>query len=346
MVKAAITGIGSAFPPPLDQRSAWEEFFSSHHSGSKIAPRIWQNAGVHRRHTVVDPRVEDISTLSTAARMRRFVDHAVPLGKESVTACLEAAGLDSGDVDLFTVVSCTGYATPGVDILLARDLTMPPSVERLHVGHMGCYAALPALAAVADAAVARGKVGVLLCVELTSLHLQPATDDVDQIVANAIFSDAAAAVAVHPAARGLELVDLAAFTDSTALDQMAWQVTDLGFRMNLSPRVSSVLGEHVTGLTTDLLGRQGLRVADVAHWAIHPGGPRIVSTVAERLGLRDEDAAPSLQVLHDHGNCSSATVLIVLDQLVRERCPSRGEHLVAMAFGPGLTLYLALLRVR
>ncbi|MDP8899576.1 MAG: hypothetical protein M3N33_00190, partial [Actinomycetota bacterium] len=120
MVSAAITGIGTAFPPPLDQRSAWEHFFSSHHAGSRIAPRIWGNAGVERRH------------------------------------------------------------------------------------------------AVADAAVARDKVGLLLCVELTSLHLQPATDDVDQIVAHAIFSDAAAAVAVHPSAPGLEVVGFAAFTDSAA----------------------------------------------------------------------------------------------------------------------------------
>ncbi|MBW3645005.1 MAG: type III polyketide synthase [Actinobacteria bacterium] len=346
MVSAAIAGIGTAFPPPLEQRSAWEEFFSSHHAGSRIAPRIWRHAGVERRHAVADPRVEDISALSTAARMRRFVDEALPLGKEALAACLADAGLSPGEVDVFAVVSCTGYATPGVDILVARDLVMPASVERLHVGHMGCYAALPALAAVADAAVARDKVGLLLCVELTSLHLQPATDDVDQIVAHAIFSDAAAAVAVHPSAPGLEVVDVAAFTDATTLDHMAWQVTDLGFRMNLSPRVSSVLGEHVGRVTSDLLDRHGLRVADVDHWAIHPGGPAIITTVADRLGLQEEDVAPSRRVLRDHGNCSSATVLIVLDQLVRDRRAAPGQHIVMMAFGPGLTLYLALLRVR
>jgi alkylresorcinol/alkylpyrone synthase len=84
-------------------------------------------------------------------------------------------------------------------------------------------------------------------------------------------------------------------------------------------------------------------------WRLQRGrcaGIRIISTVTERLGLRDEDAAPSRQVLHDHANCSSATVLVVLDELMRERRPGRGEHLVIMAFGPGLTLYLALLRVR
>ncbi len=82
------------------------------------------------------------------------------------------------------------------------------------------------------------------------------------------------------------------------------------------------------------------------HWAIHPGGPRIISTVAERLGLQEEDVAPSRRVLRDHGNCSSATVLIVLDQLVQDRRAAPGQHIVMMAFGPGLTLYLALLRVR
>lgn len=345
-MKAAIAGTGTAFPPSLDQQAAWDEFFSTHFSRPAIARRIWENAGVVNRHAVADPRVEDLSAASTSVRMRRFVDEAVPLGKESVTSCLVSAGLAPDDVDLFAVVSCTGYATPGVDIRLARDLAMPSSVERIHVGHMGCYAALPALAAVADAAVARGKVGVLLCVELTTLHVQPPTDELDQVVAHAIFSDAAAAVAVHPDAAGLELVDFAAFTDSSAVEHMAWEITDTGFRMTLSPDVPSVLAEHVVRVTTDLLDRHGLRVGDIDHWAIHPGGPRIVNTVADRLGLVDEDAALSRQVLREHGNCSSATVLVVLDQLVRERRPSRGEHVLAMAFGPGLTLYVALLRMR
>lgn len=345
-MSAAIVGSGTSFPAVLDQESAWDQFFSSHHATSAIAGRIWRNAGVTRRHAVADPRVEDISGASTSTRMRRFVDEALPLGKEAVVACLAHAGLAPTDVELFTVVSCTGYATPGIDILVARDLAMPPSVERLHVGHMGCYAALPALAAVSDAAVARGKVGVVLCVELTSLHLQPPTDDPGQIVANAIFSDAAAAVAVRPDAPGLELVDFAARTAWTAVDQMAWEVTDLGFRMHLSPHVPAVLSDQVVTLTSELLERHGLRVADVDHWAIHPGGPRIVNTVAERLGLSNEDSLPSRQVLREHGNCSSATVLLVLDKILRQRQPSPGDHVVAMAFGPGLTLFLALLRMR
>ncbi len=341
----SILGVGTAFPPVMGQQEAWDGFFSSHYSASRAARRIWRNAGVDRRHTVVDPRIEDLSQATTGERMRRFVDEALPLGKEAVHACLADAGLSPADVELFAVASCTGYATPGLDMLLARDLAMPANLERLHVGHMGCYAALPALAAVADAATARRKVGVLLCVELTSLHIQPPTDELDQIVAHALFSDGAAAVAVHPDSPGLELIDVVARTDMASAVDMGWQITDLGFRMTLSPRVSAVLADHVVETTTGLLARHGLAVTDIDHWAIHPGGPRIISTVAERLGLTDKDVEPSRQVLREHGNCSSATVLVVIQNLLQQRSTAPGQNIVAMAFGPGLTLYMALLRV-
>ena len=80
---------------------------------------------------------------------------------------------------------------------------MPAGLQRLLVGHMGCYAAIPGLAAVSDFVTARSRPAVLLCCELTSLHVQPAQPDLEQVVAHALFSDAAAAVVVEPgAARG------------------------------------------------------------------------------------------------------------------------------------------------
>lgn len=279
-------------------------------------------------------------------RMQRYVELAVPLACDAVTRCLDAAGLQAGDVDLFTVVSCTGYATPGVDLLVARELGMAPALQRLQVGHMGCYAAIPALAAVSDAASARGKVGVLLCVELASLHLQPATDDLEQIVAHALFSDAAAAVAVVPDGHGLEVLDFVALTDTSTADLMTWLVTDQGFRMRLSPKVPAVLDQNVLALTTELLDRHHLGLADIDHWVIHPGGPRIIDTVARRLGLSEEAVGASRQTLRRHGNCSSATTLLVLQELSAGHPIRPGGYVVAMAFGPGLTLYATLLRAR
>jgi len=127
---------------------------------------------------------------------------------------------------------------------------------------------------------------------------------------------------------------------------MTWSVTDLGFRMRLSSKVPGVLDRHVLPLTTELLGRHQLTVADVDHWAIHPGGPRIVGTIARRLNLTEEAVNASRDTLRTHGNCSSATTLLVLDELSRRSEIVAGQHVVAMAFGPGLTLYAALLRAR
>lgn len=347
----------------MSQQRLWDGFFRRHYADSAGAKKVWGHAGIRTRRGVVDPTVEDISGWGTAARMRRFVQEAAPLGKEAVAAALADAGLAGGDVGLFAVVSCTGYATPGLDILLARDLAMPDSVRRLHIGHMGCYAALPGLGAVADFVEVHRQPAVLLCVELPSLHVQPATatarsgeptaTDVEQMVAHALFGDAAAAVVLAPGGRdtaapgAYEVVDIAARTDVDTVDLMTWEVTDLGFKMGLSPRVPEVLGRHARPAVEELLARHGLAVSDVDAWAVHPGGRRIVEVVGEALGLSARQLAPSYRVLSEVGNCSSATVLLVLEEAAAalpDGAP--GDWLVAMAFGPGLTLYTALLRRR
>jgi predicted naringenin-chalcone synthase len=373
--RAVVTGTAHAVPAPRAQEDLWNGYFAAHYAGNPLAARVWRNAGIERRHGVVDPTVEDISRLGTGARMERYVREAMPLGRAAVARALTSAGLRPEDVGLFAVVSCTGYATPGLDILLARDLGMSSDVQRLFVGHMGCYAALPGLGAVSDFVAARSRPAVLLCLELTSLHVQPPSEtsrttspsheDVQQMVAHALFSDAAAAVVVEPGtwratagdleltrgpasgpASGLEVVDVVARTDVSTSELMTWDVTDLGFRMGLSPKVPDVLADQVLGVVTALLGRHGLAVDDVAGWAVHPGGRRILEVAQERLGLDDAAMRASYDVLRDYGNCSSATVLLVLEHLRRLSPLRSGDPVVAMAFGPGLTLYAALLRAR
>jgi alkylresorcinol/alkylpyrone synthase len=124
---------------------------------------------------------------------------------------------------------------------------------------------------------------------------------------------------------------------------MSWQVTDLGFRMGLHARVPDVLARHVVPLVHDLLAADGLEIADVTAWAVHPGGPRILDVVANGLGLGEADLAASRNTLAEHGNCSSPTVLLTLSDLLK-RPDGLGGPAVALAFGPGLTLYGALLR--
>lgn len=341
---ATIRGAGSAVPGAMDQQGLWDGFFADHYAGSPLARRLWGASGVTTRHGVVDPRTEDVSAWGTAARMRRFLTDALPLGAAAVEAALKDAGVSAGEVDQLTVVSCTGYATPGVDILLARELGMPSSVQRLSIGHMGCYAAVPGLATVADGTAARGLTSVLLCLELPSLHVQPAADEPQQMVAHSLFSDAAAAVVVTASGPGLEVLGTVARTDVDTADHMTWDVTDLGFKMGLSPRVPDVLALHVRDVVDELLRPYGLTPADVAGWAVHPGGPRILDVCEEKLELAPGQLGASRRTLRDYGNCSSATVLLVLDELQRSTPVAPGEHVVLLAFGPGLTLYASLLR--
>jgi predicted naringenin-chalcone synthase len=339
MSGAVVTGSGRALPATYEQSAVWRDYFAPRYDGLRAAERVFMAAGVTTRHAVVYPGDEDLSSAGTETRMRRYVAEAMPLGKQALAGALDAAGLAPGDVGLFTVASCTGYVTPGLDIRLASDLGMPPGLQRLMVGHMGCYAALPALGAVGDYVTARSRPAVLLCLELTSLHVQPAVAELEQVVNHSLFSDAAAAVVVEPGARrGLRVAATVARTDPSTADHMTWDVTDLGFRMGLSPRVPAVLRRHVGGVVEELLTGAGLRIEDVAGWAVHPGGPRILDVVRDELGLAEQQMAASRRVLAEHGNCSSATVLLVLEELGDVDGP-----VVALAFGPGLTLYATLL---
>jgi predicted naringenin-chalcone synthase len=344
VVAAVIAGLGSAVPTAVSQEELWEGFFADHYRGNPLAERLWHRAGVATRHAVAIPWKEDVREWGTAARIERFVEEAIPLGREALEACLDRAGLAPRQVDALTVATCTGYATPGLDILLARELGLREETQRLHVGHMGCYAALPALATLGDAAAARNMTGLLLCLELSSLHVQEESHETDQIIAHSLFADAAAAVAVRPGGSGLVVVDVAAHTDVESAGLMTWDVTDHGFRMGLAQEIPKVLERHAGPLVGSLLARHDLSPKDVAGWAIHPGGPKILEALAAPLAIAEDDLEVSRSVLRDFGNCSSPTVLLVLQRLLEQRPLRPGDPVVCLAFGPGLTLYAALLR--
>jgi predicted naringenin-chalcone synthase len=148
---------------------------------------------------------------------------------------------------------------------------------------------------------------------------------------------------VTPDGPGPRIAEISSLTDTTTADHMTWHVTDLGFRMGLSPAVPDVLSRYIRELVDPMLQRAGMKIADVGGWSVHPGGPRILDVVAGRLGLSQLQMAPSRAGLAEHGNCSSPTVLMILDRLLRKGLASDAAAML-MAFGPGLTLYGALLR--
>jgi alkylresorcinol/alkylpyrone synthase len=341
---ARLQGLGTAMPDYVfKQAEIVEGFFARQPGWDPAWAEVFANAGVERRASVVDPSWYD-QPRTTADRMRVFAPAARRLGADAARRALERAGPDAGaEVGDLLAVSCTGYSGPGLDIHLADDLGLDERVQRLSIGHMGCYAALPALRTAAALADASGRRALVTCVELCTLHLQPLRTREDAVYL-ALFGDGAGAALVGPGGDGPAVVGSATVTVPRSEERMGWLIEDHGFQMWLSPRVPALVERSVGGLVDDLLGPHGLVPDDIAHWAVHPGGPEILDRTQRRLRLGDTQLARSREVLADGGNRSSATVLFILEQLLGNGEVEPGQWIVALAFGTGLTLEALLLR--
>jgi predicted naringenin-chalcone synthase len=342
---ARVQALGTAMPDHFvfKQTEIVEAFFARQPGWDPSWAEVFAASGVDRRASVVDPGFY-AQPRTTADRMRVFVPAARWLGAEAARRALERAGPEAAaEVADLLAVSCTGYSGPGLDVHLADDLELDGRVRRLAVGHMGCYAALPALRTAAALSAASGRRALVACVELCTLHVQPARTR-EEAVYQALFGDGAAAAVLGPGGAGPTIVGSATVTVPGSEERMGWLIEDEGFHMWLSPRVPALVERGVGGLVEDLLGPHGLEPADVAHWAVHPGGPEIVDRVQRRLRLSDAQLARSREVLADGGNRSSATVLFILELLLGNGEVEPGQWLVALAFGTGLTLEALLLR--
>ena len=309
---------------------------------------LFAATGVEQRQSAIDYGDYYQQPRTTGDRMASYRHLAYDLGRAAVAGALaeSAPWLGPGQLTDLTVVSCTGYSAPGLDIQLARDLGLARDVRRTVVGHMGCFGALVGLRqALAAVRGYPGAVALVLCVELTSLHFMP-TRDLEVLTSFALFGDAAAAfvLTTHPDATGPEVIATFCAADFAAADQMSWTITDTGFVMELSPRVPASLRRTIGPVIDQLLTPHGLDRHAIKHWIIHPGGPSILDAIQRKLELSDAQMAPAWAVLRRYGNCSSATVLAVLRHLIDSGAPQPGDWGVMMAFGPGLTLETALVR--
>jgi alkylresorcinol/alkylpyrone synthase len=312
----------------------------------RLIGKLFSASGVEHRRTAVEVISYYSEPHTTGERMQDYERHAYPLAREALETSLRDSEIKPAALTDLILVSCTGYTAPGLDIMLARDLAMRPDVRRLIIGHMGCHGALIGLrSALAAFRAHEDGVIALITVELSSLHYNPVLD-LRLLTGYALFADGAAAVVLSSSNGGgrPEVVDTYCAADFRTADQMTWRITDEGFFMGLSRRIPITLARNVDAVVEHLLGPHGLAISDISHWLVHPGGPDVLEVVARKLGLTDERLALSWQVLREHGNCSSATILIILDRLLRSGCPRPGDWGVLMAFGPGLTLETCLVR--
>ena len=351
----AIQGLGTAVPELAigpDQAAEYLSELGGFDAGQTRKLRALQRrSGVLTRHAALlrgNGRGQTLALApgegsSTAGRMARYAEVAPALALAASTEALQRAACDALEITHLVTVSCTGFQAPGVDAYLIKQLGLPATVRRLHVGFMGCHGALNALGAADGFVAADPEARVLLCaVELCTLHA-PDSWIPERIVPSALFADGAAS-AVLSAAGGEQVWTANSFGSvlmPESESDMGWRVGDRGFEMNLSARVPALIQRHLRPWLTAWLDGLGLALEDVRSWAVHPGGPRILDAVGAALELPQGALDVSREVLATHGNMSSPTVLFIL-----RRLEERGAEgpCVALGFGPGLVAEGMLLR--
>ncbi|MGE0758106.1 MAG: type III polyketide synthase [Pirellulaceae bacterium] len=362
-----LTGVATAVPPHrISQYEAAEhgQLLGCETEQQRLFLReVYRKSGVRTRHSVLleapagAPQRQTFflpaagredAGPTTAQRMQKYTASAASLAVRAAAAALDDAAVAPREVTHLVTASCTGFAAPGFDVEMMHTLRLSPEAARTHIGFMGCHAALNALrTAKAYVDGDPNAVVLLAAVELCSLHQQYGGRP-ELIVSNALFADGAGA-AVLRATRSGELSGRHAwqlassgsmiFPDSRG--DMGWTIGDHGFVMQLSKRVPELIEQHVPRWLAHWLDRQQLQIRDVASWAIHPGGPRILECCVQGLRLHEHHLRVSREILAEFGNMSSPTVLFILDRMRQIAAP---RPCVAMAFGPGLTVEAALFR--
>jgi prepilin-type processing-associated H-X9-DG protein len=328
-----------------------QEYFCHNDEERRKLAVLYRMSGVKRRYSVlldgpegsenrhkVFPRPVDDEDHGPGIgyRMDLYERHSTCMAVAAAREALDDASIAPKDITHLITVSCSGFAAPGVDVAIIKQLGLAPTVQRTHVGFMGCHGALNGLRVARGFAESDPNACVLLCaVEVCSLHYHYGWHP-ERIVANALFADGAAAVvgrATNDTNGAWRIADTGSVLVPDSEDAMTWKIGDHGFAMTLSARVPELIASHLRGWIEDWLGKNGITLDGVKSWAVHPGGPRILQSVASALALPEGALNVSKETLRNYGNMSSPTVLFILRRLRLENAP---RPCVALGFGPGL----------
>jgi predicted naringenin-chalcone synthase len=309
----------------------------------KLFRRMADRSDIHHRYSTMAPAADPAGPAIDAAaifargnfpssgiRMGLYEQAALPLALEAVGRLDIAERRD--DITHLIVTTCTGFYAPGLDMQIAAALGLRPSVERSMLAFMGCYAAFNALKLARHIVRSEPEAQVLVVnLELCTLHLQE-TQDLEKVLSFLVFADGCAASLVTAEPEGLALDRFHAVLIPESEGLITWRVGDQGFDMHLSGRVPATIGEGLEAATPMILGGVAPEAIDL--WAVHPGGRSVLDAVQGGLQLPQGALAESRAVLSDYGNMSSATIMFVLDRMIRADRP--GARGCAMGFGPGL----------
>ncbi|MBD3419277.1 MAG: type III polyketide synthase [Chitinivibrionales bacterium] len=346
-----LAAVGTALPPVAVSQKQADKLMARYYK-DELTPRsldvlhkVLSHPSIETRYASAADSLELLTFKNEDPdeRIRRFTDWSVRLSREAIERALARCCLDRRDIDAVYVNTCTGYICPGISTYLIEALDLPEDTFAYDFVGSGCGGAVPNLQASQKfVAGTPGGIAVSVSVEICSATFEMG-NDIALIISNALFGDGAAAAVVWDRPAGIELID----TISRFLPEYREDVrfTHKNGRLHnrLSPRLPKLLADVVPRLIDDLVKRNNLAVGDIAHWAIHPGGDKILGILQERLNLSDVDMQISRQILREHGNMSSPTVLFEMERILGNGVAA-GEWGILVAFGAGLSAYAWLFR--
>ncbi|MCB1884721.1 MAG: type III polyketide synthase [Geminicoccaceae bacterium] len=336
--QAALLSLATASPPNVlrqDEVAARAKaIFGARFAVFERLFGVFANAGIEERRSV-RPFAWFEGEQGWPSRTAAFLEGADALFVDAARRALDAAGLAPEDVDTVVTVSSTGIATPSLEARAAAVLGFRPDARRVPVFGLGCAGGVTGLALGARLAAAEpGSVVLVVVIELCTLSFRMDKLTKENVVATALFGDGAAA-AVLRTGEGLARVEGAGeHTWPDTLDVMGWSVEPEGFGVIFAQSIPPFVEERLRDAVDGILGRLGLRRADVARFVCHPGGSKVVRALETALGLDEGVLDHERDVLRAHGNMSSPTVLFVLERVLKEGLPGRA---VLTALGPGFT---------
>ena len=346
-----IASAASAFPKNYySQKFLLEQlqtYWGDQLRNPQMLARLHRNVTVEGRHLALPAeKYYDITTWGQANDV--WIEVAQELGEQALCRALHHAGVQPSDLGALIFVSVTGISSPSIDALLINRMGLPTNIRRMPIFGLGCVAGAAGIARAADYVRAYpSQAAALVSVELCSLTIQRDDLSVANLISSGLFADGSAAVIVtgdELPGTGPEIVATRSIFYPETEEMMGWKITEKGFRITLSPEVPVLIREHLGHDVDAFLAERGHTRADIGSWVLHTGGPKVLEATAAALDLHNGELDASWDCLKRVGNLSSTSVLVVLEDVMKNRRPEPGTLGILAAMGPGFCSELLLLK--